>query len=84
MQATNSRSLIIFMLATFSTRNFFLQADKYGVIALGGSSPLVTPGGYILGGGHSPITRMKGLGVDCCSFRNGDGKWKYCANDRRR
>ena len=31
---------------------------------LGGSSPLVTPGGYILGGGHSPITRMKGLGVD--------------------
>ena len=31
---------------------------------LGGSSPLVTPGGYILGGGHSPIIRMKGLGVD--------------------
>ena len=38
--------------------------DKHGAIALGGSSPLVTPGGYILGGGHSPITRMKGLGVD--------------------
>ena len=38
--------------------------DKYGAIAVGGSSPLVTQGGYILGGGHSPITRMKGLGVD--------------------
>ena len=40
------------------------QVDKHRVIILGGSSQTVTPGGYILGGGHSPITRMKGLGVD--------------------
>ncbi len=31
---------------------------------LGGSSRTVSPGGYILGGGHSPITRTHGLGVD--------------------
>ena len=37
---------------------------KYGAVVFGGNSPLVTPAGYILGGGHSPITRMKGLGVD--------------------
>ena len=40
------------------------QADRHGVIVLGGSSPTVSPGGYILGGGHSPITRTHGLGVD--------------------
>ena len=38
--------------------------DKYDLVAVGGSAHTVTPGGWTLGGGHSPITRMTGLGVD--------------------
>ena len=38
--------------------------DKYDLVAVGGSAHTVTPGGWTLGRGHSPITRMTGLGVD--------------------
>ena len=38
--------------------------DKYNLIAVGGSAHTISPGGWTLGGGHSPITRMLGLDVD--------------------
>ena len=41
-----------------------LEVHKYDAIAVGGSAHTVSPGGYTLGGGHSPLTRMFGLGVD--------------------
>ena len=41
-----------------------LQADEVRKIVLGGSAQTVTPGGYIQGGGHSPLTPTLGLGVD--------------------
>ena len=31
---------------------------------VGGSAQSVSPGGYTLGGGHSPMSRALGLGVD--------------------
>ena len=40
------------------------QVDSFGKVVVGGSSPSVTPGGYMLGGGHSPMSRSLGLGVD--------------------
>lgn len=33
-------------------------------MAVGGSSSSVAMGGWFLGGGHSPVSRMLGLGVD--------------------
>ena len=36
--------------------------DKYGFLAVDTTS--VSPGGYIMGGGVGPVTRMLGLGVD--------------------
>ena len=48
----------------FSSVLFYLQVDKYDLVAVGGSAHTVTPGGWTLGGGHSPITMMTGLGVD--------------------
>ena len=41
-----------------------MKVDKYGLLAVGGSAHTVSIGGYMLGGGHSPMTRMLGLGVD--------------------
>lgn len=38
--------------------------DAVDRVVLGGSSHTVSPGGYTLGGGHSPISRSLGLGVD--------------------
>ena len=37
---------------------------RYNLIAVGGSTHTISPGGWTLDGGHSPITRMLGLGVD--------------------
>ena len=44
--------------------NYFLQVDKHGLLALGGSDPTVCPGGFMQGGGHGPMSRSLGLGVD--------------------
>ena len=38
--------------------------DKYNLIAVGGSTHTINPGGWTLGGGHGPISRMLGLGID--------------------
>ena len=38
--------------------------DKHNLVAVGGSAHTVSPEGYVLGGGHSPVTRKLGLGVD--------------------
>ena len=38
--------------------------DEYNLVLAGGSARTVGPGGWTLGGGHSPITRMFGFGVD--------------------
>ena len=38
--------------------------DKYNLIAVGGSTHTISPGGWTLGGGHGPISRMLGLGID--------------------
>ena len=40
------------------------QVHRHGAIAVGGSAHTVSPGGYTLGGGHSPVSRTLGLGVD--------------------
>ena len=40
------------------------QVDTYNLVAVGGSAPTVSPSGYVMGGGHAPITRKLGLGVD--------------------
>lgn len=42
----------------------FMQVHDQGYLIVGGSAHTVAPGGYTLGGGHSPMSRMYGLGVD--------------------
>ncbi|CAH1780238.1 unnamed protein product, partial [Owenia fusiformis] len=44
--------------------SLYEQIDSYGLMAVGGSSHGVAMGGWFMGGGHSPITRSYGLGVD--------------------
>ena len=44
--------------------NFLVQVHKYDRVVVGGSAHTVTPGGYTMGGGHSPISRTFGLAVD--------------------
>ena len=41
-----------------------LQLHEAGYLIVGGSAHSVSPGGYTLGGGHSPMSRMFGLAVD--------------------
>ena len=38
--------------------------DNYSRIIVGGADPSVGPGGYSLGGGHSPISPSYGLSSD--------------------
>ena len=40
------------------------KVDKYDLIAVGAAEHEVSPGGWPLGGGPGPISRMGGLGVD--------------------
>ena len=42
----------------------FFQLDGYDRVVVGGSAHTVGPGGYTLGGGHSPISRSHGYSVD--------------------
>ena len=39
-------------------------AKKHGIIVVGGAEPSVGLGGYLTGGGHSPISAKFGLAVD--------------------
>ena len=43
---------------------FVLQLTSYGRVVIGGSAHTVSMGGYTLGGGHSPMSRMFGMAVD--------------------
>ncbi len=43
---------------------YLLKVHEYNLVLVGGSAKTVGPGGWTLGGGHSPITRMFGFGVD--------------------
>jgi hypothetical protein len=44
---------------------YFEQLDhEYNRTIVGGSAHTVTPGGYTIGGGHSPISRSLGYAVD--------------------
>ena len=40
------------------------KVDKYDLIAIDAVAHEVSPGGWTLGGGHGPVSRMGGLGVD--------------------
>ncbi|WAR21031.1 VAO15-like protein [Mya arenaria] len=40
------------------------QLNAVGRVVVGGSAHTVTPGGYTLGGGHSPVSRSLGYAVD--------------------
>lgn len=43
----------------------YAAADSFGVIAMGGECPTVGPmGGWVQGGGHSPVSSLWGLGAD--------------------
>ncbi|XP_076083871.1 uncharacterized protein LOC143054716 [Mytilus galloprovincialis] len=42
----------------------YKELDKVDRVMIGGSAHTVAIGGYTLGGGHSPISRMYGLAVD--------------------
>ena len=60
---TNSRLLIVHC-------HILLQVDEHDLVAVGGAAHGVAMGGWHLGGGHSPMTRTHGLGVDqVISFR---------------
>ena len=43
---------------------FLLQVEAVDRTVVGGSGGKVSPGGYIAGGGHSPLSPKFGLGVD--------------------
>lgn len=43
---------------------FSYQASEHGRLVVGGSAPTVSVTGWTLGGGHSPMSRMFGMGVD--------------------
>ncbi|KAK3596579.1 hypothetical protein CHS0354_015112 [Potamilus streckersoni] len=47
-----------------STRHHAGELHNVNRVVVGGSSHTVSPGGYTLGGGHSPIARKFGLAVD--------------------
>ncbi|KAL5009961.1 hypothetical protein ScPMuIL_012266 [Solemya velum] len=47
-----------------SWKEIYQEVDTHGRVVLGGSAHTVSPGGYTLGGGHSPISRSLGLAVD--------------------
>ncbi|KAL5011164.1 hypothetical protein ScPMuIL_013469 [Solemya velum] len=47
-----------------SWKDIYEEADTHGRVVLGGSAHTVSPGGYTLGGGHSPVSRSLGLAVD--------------------
>jgi FAD/FMN-containing dehydrogenase len=43
----------------------YAAADKFGVVAMGGECPTVgVTGGWIQGGGHSPMSSLWGMGAD--------------------
>ena len=42
----------------------YAAADSNGVLVVGGMCPTVGPVGFSLGGGHGPLVRSLGLGVD--------------------
>ena len=45
-------------------REIYAEAAKHNVITIGGMDPNVGFGGYLTGGGHSPISGKYGLAVD--------------------
>ncbi|XP_063422587.1 uncharacterized protein LOC134707038 isoform X2 [Mytilus trossulus] len=42
----------------------YIEVDKHSRVVVGGSAHTVAIGGWALGGGHSPISGVAGLGVD--------------------
>ncbi|KAK3088377.1 hypothetical protein FSP39_018432 [Pinctada imbricata] len=42
----------------------YSELTQYGRVIIGGSAHTVAMGGYTLGGGHSPMSRMFGMAVD--------------------
>ncbi|XP_067934819.1 uncharacterized protein [Watersipora subatra] len=42
----------------------YREANRHSRLVVGGSNPTVSVTGWTLGGGHSPMSRMFGLGVD--------------------
>jgi hypothetical protein len=45
-------------------RDIYYNLDQMNQTAVDGLGPEVTLGGYLTGGGHSPISNIYGLGVD--------------------
>ena len=55
------------VLTTQTGANFeemYALCDQHGVLISGGMCPTVAPAGFALGGGHGPLIRSLGLGVD--------------------
>ena len=44
--------------------DIYSHLDKYNQTVVDGMGPEVTMGGYLTGGGHSPISNIYGLGSD--------------------
>ncbi|WAR20982.1 A2478-like protein [Mya arenaria] len=45
-------------------QEIYKELNAVGRVVVGGSAHTVTPGGYTLGGGHSPVSRSLGYAVD--------------------
>lgn len=51
------------------TKELYAAAEQYGVTAVGGlCTTVATGGGYLAGGGHSPMSSLLGLGADQVRF----------------
>lgn len=50
--------------AATSVEDIYSNLDQYNLTVVDGMGPEVTMGGYLTGGGHSPISNIFGLGSD--------------------
>ena len=64
-QGSNSEySSALTIAAGHQMRDIYAKAAQHGRIIVGGMDPNVGIGGYITGGGHSPISGQHGLAAD--------------------
>ena len=50
--------------AASNVKDIYFNLDQHNLTAVDGMGPEVTMGGYLTGGGHSPISNIFGLGSD--------------------
>lgn len=57
--------LYIILIVMLSLSDVYKAADKHNVVVVGGAARSVgAAGGWVQGGGHSPLGGMYGMGVD--------------------